>query len=60
MMDASMPQETTPAEIDSKKSERPRAAGMFWIAFWLAVALMGAKIYHIRGPDNWGGREINR
>jgi len=33
---------------------------VFWIAFWLAVALMGAKIYHIRGPDNWGGREVNR
>src|SRR3982751_4505720 len=54
-----MAQEKTPQEIDSKKAQRPRA-GVFWIAFWLAVALMGAKIYHIRGPDNWGGREINR
>ncbi len=33
---------------------------VFWIALWLAVALIGAKLYHIRTPDNWGGREINR
>jgi len=33
---------------------------VFWIAFWLGVALVGAKLYHIRTPDHWSGREINR
>src|SRR6266568_1244782 len=49
-------QETTPTTPDSKKS----GVQVFWIAFWMAVALVGAKLYHIRTPDNWGGREINR
>src|SRR5438128_11036541 len=56
VMDSTESQETTPTTPDSKKF----SVQVFWIAFWLAVALVGAKPYHIRPPDNWGGREINR
>src|SRR5437016_3722988 len=55
-MDAIESKETTPQPPDFKK----KSVQVFWIAFWLAVALVGAKLYHIRPPDNWGGREINR
>jgi len=55
-MDSTESKETTPTPPDSKKS----GVQVFWMAFWLAVALIGAKLYHIRTPDNWGGREINR
>src|ERR1051325_3948076 len=51
-----MPQETTPPQSDSRKSR----VSVFWIAFWLAMALMATKLYHIRGPDNWGAAETNR
>src|SRR3954471_14974887 len=30
------------------------------MAFWLGVALVGAKLYHVRPPENWGGREMDR
>src|SRR5690348_11713296 len=33
---------------------------VFWMAFWLAVVLVGAKLYHIRPPDHWGGSQIRR
>jgi len=55
-MEAIESKETTPLPPDFKKN----SVQVFWIAFWLAAALVGAKLYHIRTPDNWGGREINR
>src|SRR6476646_288698 len=55
-MEAIESKETTPQPPDFKKN----SVQVFWIAFWLAVALVGAKLYHVRTPDNWGGREINR
>jgi lipoteichoic acid synthase len=55
-MDPATPQETTPPDLHSKKD----AVGVFWIAFWMAVALIGAKLYHVPVPEKWGGGGVNR
>jgi arylsulfatase A-like enzyme len=55
-MEAMTPQQTTPPPADSKKGE----IQIFWIVFWMAVALVGTKLHHIRTPGEWSWNEINR
>src|SRR5258706_6569169 len=52
--------ETLTPALSQSTGRGGKGVQVFWMAFWLAMALVGAKVYHIRPPDNWGGREINR
>src|SRR6266480_4759563 len=52
--------ETLTPALSRSTGRAGKGVQVFWMAFWLAMALVGAKIYHIRPPDNWGAREINR
>src|SRR5215212_6793149 len=54
-MEAATAQQTTPTPADSKKAQ----VGVFWIAFWLALAMAGSKLYHIPTPPAWTGRAFN-